>query len=210
MLARPKTNSTAGAATVATMPDHDSDEALMLAYVAGDARAFERLYVRYRQPLFRYLLRHTRHRELADDLFQEAWSRLIDARQRYEVRARFQTFLYTIAHHVFIDHCRRSAARPAISATQTDGSQLDSEDPVDGDPAQVLRHDELQRRLRIALDVLPLEQRDAFLLHEEAGLSLEQIAAVTGVGRETVKSRLRYAVHKLRTALAPVHAESPR
>ncbi len=197
-------------ATVATMPDDDSDEALMLAYVAGDARAFERLYARYRQPLFGYLLRQTRHRELAHDLFQDAWSRVIDARERYEVRARFRTYLYTIAHHVFIDHCRRSAVRPVTSATLADGSELESEDRVDGDPARTLRHDELQRRLRGALDELPLEQRDAFLLHEEGGLSLEQIAAVTGVGRETVKSRLRYAVQKLRAALAPVHSEGSR
>lgn len=102
--------------------------------------------------------------------------------------------------------------RPVTSATLADGYELESEDPVDGDPAQTLRHDELQRRLRDALDGLPLEQRDAFLLHEEGDLSVEQIAAVSGVGRETVKSRLRYAVQKLRAALGerPRGAPAPR
>jgi RNA polymerase sigma-70 factor (ECF subfamily) len=190
------------------MTDDDSDEALMLAYVAGDVAAFERLYARHRQPLFRYLMRHTRHRELAHDLFQEAWSRLIDARARYEVRARFQTFLFTIAHRVFIDHCRRSAVRPTTSATLEDGSQLDCAGPAGDDPAHAAQHEQLQQRLRAALDALPAEQRDAFLLHEEAGLSLEEIAEVTGVGRETVKSRLRYAVAKLRATLAPMRVES--
>jgi RNA polymerase sigma-70 factor (ECF subfamily) len=72
--------------------DPDSDEALMLAYAAGSLQAFDRLYARHRQPLFRYLMRHTRQRELAHDLFQEAWGKLVDARLRYEPRARFQTF----------------------------------------------------------------------------------------------------------------------
>lgn len=191
------------------MAGEDSDETLMLAYVAGDTTAFERLYARHRQPLFRYLMRQARQRELAQDLFQEAWSRLIDARERYEVRARFQTFLYTIAHRVFIDHCRRSAVRPTTSATLADGSQLDCEGAAVDDPAKAAEREELQRRLRDALDALPLEQRDAFLLHEEGGLSLEQIAGITGVGRETVKSRLRYAVAKLRATLAPARAETP-
>ncbi len=191
------------------MHDDRSDEALMLAYVAGDATAFERLYARHRQPLFRYLMRQTRHRELAHDLFQEAWSRVIDARERYVVRARFQTFLYTIAHRVFIDHCRRSAVRPAGSTTLADGSELDCEGPVTDDPAHAAQHDELQQQLRDALDALPPEQRDAFLLHEEGGLSLEQISDVTGVGPETVKSRLRYAVAKLRARLAPLRKENP-
>jgi RNA polymerase sigma factor (sigma-70 family) len=93
----------------------DSDEALMLAYARGNAASFDALYLRHKGGLFRYLLRHTRNRALADDLFQEVWGKLIDTRARYEVRAKFQTFLYTIAHHCFIDHCRRSAVRPTHS-----------------------------------------------------------------------------------------------
>jgi RNA polymerase sigma-70 factor (ECF subfamily) len=199
--------------TVVAMPDGDaqadeSDEALMLAYAAGNPQAFDRLYARHRQPLFRYLMRHTRQRELAHDLFQEAWGKLVDARLRYEPRARFQTFLYTIAHHCFIDHCRRSAVRPVSSATQADGSEIDWQGAAEDDPAHQAHTGELKQRLRAALDALPAEQRDAFLLHEEAGLTLEDIAAVTGVGRETVKSRLRYAVAKLRESMQTLREDS--
>lgn len=188
--------------------DPDSDEALMLAYAAGSLQAFDRLYARHRQPLFRYLMRHTRQRELAHDLFQEAWGKLVDARLRYEPRARFQTFLYTIAHHCFIDHCRRSAVRPVTSATQADGSEIDWQGAAEDDPAHQAHAGEIKSRLRGALDALPADQRDAFLLHEEAGLTLEEIAEVTGVGRETVKSRLRYAVAKLREAMQTLREDS--
>lgn len=188
--------------------DPDSDEALMLAYAAGNLQAFDRLYARHRQPLFRYLMRHTRQRELAHDLFQEAWGKLVDARLRYEPRARFQTFLYTIAHHCFIDHCRRSAVRPVTSATQADGSEIDWQGAAEDDPAHQAHAGEIKSRLRGALDALPADQRDAFLLHEEAGLTLEEIAEVTGVGRETVKSRLRYAVAKLREAMQTLREDS--
>lgn len=188
--------------------DDDSDEALMLAYAAGSLPAFDRLYARHRTPLFRYLMRHTRQRELAHDLFQEAWGKLVDARLRYEPRARFQTFLYTIAHHCFIDHCRRSAVRPVSSATLADGSEIDWQGAAEDDPAHQAHTDEVKQRLRAALDALPADQRDAFLLHEEAGLTLEEIADVTGVGRETVKSRLRYAVAKLRATMRALREDS--
>lgn len=186
--------------------DGETDEVLMLAYASGDIRAFETLYARHRQPLFRYLMRHTRQRELAHDLFQEVWGKLVDSRARYEPRARFQTFLYTIAHHCFIDHCRRSAVRPTSSSTQADGAEMEWSGPDEERPDHRAHQHELRVRLRAALDELPADQRDAFLLHEEAGLSLEEIADVTGVGRETVKSRLRYAVAKLRAAMQGLQA----
>lgn len=184
-----------------------SDEQLMQAYAAGDVRAFDALYARHRQPLFRYLLRHTRQRELANDLFQDVWGKLVDARERYEPRARFQTFLYTIAHHCFIDHCRRSAVRPTTSSTQADGAEMEWSGPDEERPEHRVHQAALGVQLRAALDTLPADQRDAFLLHEEAGLSLEEIADVTGVGRETVKSRLRYAVARLREAMQTMREE---
>jgi RNA polymerase sigma-70 factor (ECF subfamily) len=178
----------------------EEDAALMSRYVRGDVRAFQYLYERHRAPLYRYLMRHTRNADTANDLFQEAWSKLIASRERYEPRAKFQTFLFHIAHNCFIDHCRRSAARPAdagdaayesLAAVET--TQPDRR----AESSQILAH------YRAALAALPAEQRDVFLLHEESGLSLEEIGRVTGVGAETAKSRLRYAITKLRTALEP-------
>jgi RNA polymerase sigma-70 factor (ECF subfamily) len=209
--------SCARAARARTVPgmasDQGDDAALMQAWVAGSLPAFETLYARHKGPLYRYLLRHTRNRELADDLFQETWGRLIGARQRYEPRAKFQTFLFTLAHNLFIDHCRRASVRP-MSASSLPVATADDEDETRDDPVTSVRApapeqperqaeaQQIAARIRAALDGLPREQRDVFLLYEETGLTLEEIARVTGVGAETVKSRLRYAVAKLRAAMS--------
>lgn len=187
--------------TVAVVSD-DEDAQLMLAYANGEMRAFETLYSRHRGALYRYLMRHARDGEIANDLFQEVWSRVIVNRARYEPRAKFRTFLFTLAHNCFIDHCRRVKARPT-------GANIDDADAADllavDDttlPEARLEREEASQRYRAALASLPQEQRDVYLLHEESDLSLEEIARVTGVGTETAKSRLRYAVGKLKAALA--------
>lgn len=186
---------------VETVSD-DEDAQLMLAYGRGEMRAFETLYSRHRAALYRYLMRQAHDTEITNDLFQEVWSRVIVNRARYEARAKFRTFLFTLAHNCFIDHCRRVKSRPG-------GSSIEDADAADLLPADdATRPDrELERReasqcLRAALATLPQEQRDVYLLHEESNLSLEEIARVTGVGTETAKSRLRYAVGKLKAALA--------
>lgn len=193
----------------------EDDAALMQAWTAGDLAAFETLYARHKGPLYRYLLRHTRDRELTDDLFQETWGRLIGARTRYEPRAKFQTFLFTLAHNLFIDHCRRASVRPVSAAQLPARTRGDDDDdglddhgvgaiaaPEPAQPERRAEQQEIATRIRAALDALPREQRDVFLLYEETGLTLEEIANVTGVGPETAKSRLRYAVAKLRAAMA--------
>jgi RNA polymerase sigma-70 factor (ECF subfamily) len=180
----------------------DEDAQLMLAYASGELRAFETLYSRHRGALYRYLMRQAHDPEITNDLFQEVWSRVIANRMRYEPRAKFRTFLFTLAYNCFIDHCRRLKARPAGQAIE----DADAADllPADDDarPEIQLQRDESSRRYRAALATLPAEQLDVYLLHEESELSLEEIARVTGVGTETAKSRLRYAVGKLKAALA--------
>lgn len=191
--------------TVDAMSD-DEDAQLMLAYGRGELRAFETLYSRHRGALYRYLVRQSRDGEVANDLFQEVWSRVIVNRARYEPRAKFRTFLFTLAHNCFIDHCRRSKSRPQ-------GMGIDDADAADLLPANAeempdarLARAETTQRYRLALAELPAEQRDVYLLHEESDLSLEEIARVTGVGAETAKSRLRYAVGKLKAALSVAEA----
>jgi len=180
----------------------DEDAQLMLAYASGEMRAFETLYARHRAALYRYLVRQARDGEIANDLFQEVWSRVIANRARYEPRAKFRTFLFTLAYNCFIDHCRRVKARPTGPGIEdADAADLLPADE-DGRPEVVLQRNEYSRRYREALAGLPPEQRDVYLLHEESELSLEEIARVTGVGAETAKSRLRYAVGKLKAALA--------
>jgi RNA polymerase sigma-70 factor, ECF subfamily len=179
----------------------DDDDELMLRYARGDMRAFETLYQRHRGALYRYLARQTRNTETANDLFQEVWSKVIVSRDRYEPRAQFRTFLYRIAQNCFIDYCRRSSVRNESTGgedgweSMLPGSEQDRPD-IRAEQGQTMG------RYRAAVSALPAEQRDVFLLYE-SGLSLEEIATVSAVGPETAKSRLRYAVSKLRAALAP-------
>ncbi|MDH3553834.1 MAG: RNA polymerase sigma factor [Gammaproteobacteria bacterium] len=179
-----------------TMDTAPEDSALMLRYRDGDVAAFETLYERHKDALYRYLLRLCRHRDQAEDIFQEVWGKIIKARDAYRPTAKFTTFLYRVAHNCFIDHIRRNKRH-----TQTIDIEPDSQ-PDSGEQPEVQTERSLaRRRLNAALLELPDEQRDVFLLHEEAGLDLEQIASITGSNRETTKSRLRYAVRKLRIAI---------
>lgn len=180
------------------MDARDTDETLMLRYAAGEADAFDALYARHRGPVYRYLLRQC-GRNAADELFQEVWTRIIQARQRYEVRARFTTWLYQIAHNCAVDHVRRQARVQFADP---------GDDPFEAIPAPAheqpdcdVQHGQLKQRLRNLLDALPAEQREVFLLREEAGLDLTAIAEVTGAGLEATRSRLRYALGKLREGL---------
>jgi RNA polymerase sigma-70 factor (ECF subfamily) len=172
------------------------DSALMLRYQDGDISAFETLYRRHNDPLYRYLLRLCRHRDTAEDLFQEVWGKIVRARASYRPTAKFTTFLYRVAHNCFIDHLRRNKRHMS-------GAELEEDvQPHPGEPLEMATERSLAKeRLSRALMDLPDDQRDVFLLHEEAGLSLDQIALVTGSKRETAKSRLRYAVNKLRAAI---------
>jgi RNA polymerase sigma-70 factor, ECF subfamily len=190
-----------GAGIVRPMQQCEDDAMLMTRYSRGDLPAFTRLYERHKASLYRYLLRLTRDRAVADDLFQEVWSRIIASRERYEPRARFSTFLFSIGHNCFIDHYRRSVNAPVMRAE----SQESTDELVDSahrGPERLAESAQIAARFRAALDSLPAEQREVFLLHEETGLSLDDIAKITGVGTETAKSRLRYAVAKLRLSLA--------
>lgn len=172
------------------------DSALMLRYKDGDIAAFETLYRRHNDPLYRYLLRLCRHRDTAEDIFQEVWGKIVKSRASYRPTAKFTTFLYRVAHNCFIDHLRRNKRHANTAELDVESHSHPGEQP------ETLTERSLAReRLSLALLELPDEQRDAFLLHEEAGLNLDQIAAVTGSNRETAKSRLRYAVAKLRAAI---------
>ena len=187
---------TTNLAYAGSMDNAPDDSALMLRYCDGDVAAFEALYRRHNDALYRYLLRLCRHRSTAEDVFQEAWSKIVRARDSYRPTAKFTTFLYRVAHNCFIDHVRRNKRHGQVADVEPD-TQPDPADLPETETERSLA----RRRLDAALRDLPDEQRDVFLLREEAGLSLDQIAAVMDTNRETAKSRLRYAVGKLRVAV---------
>lgn len=182
----------------------------MLAYAAGEAGAFARLYERHERPVYRFLLRSVGGNvAVAEDLLQEVWLAVVRNAQGYAPRARFTTWLYGIARSRLIDHWR-AAGHPVRGADSLD-------DPAANDPEQswaerIAADRTVEPEVRVtsraqaaafvaAVEALPAPQREVFLLHAEAQMTLEQISALTGVGTETVKSRLRYAMAKLRAAL---------
>ena len=178
------------------MPHTPDDSALMLRYGGGDVQAFEILYGRHKDAIYRYLLRLSGHRDSAEDIFQDVWGKIIKARESYRPTAKFTTFLYRVAHNCFIDYVRRNKRHMTNTVLDPESHGDPGESPEMATERCLARE-----RLEIALYTLPDEQRDAFLLHEEGGLSVDQIATVTGCNRETAKSRLRYAVGKLRKAI---------
>jgi RNA polymerase sigma-70 factor (ECF subfamily) len=186
------------------MRNEVADEQLMERYRDGDAGAFDVLYHRHKGGLYRYLFRLCKDKSVAEELFQEVWSNLIRSRERYLPSAKFSTFLYQVAHNRLIDHIRQ---KPEL-ALSLDAEDEDNDclaDFIQADsgtqPEIMVERKRMVECLVVQIEALPTLQREAFLLREEAGLSLEEIALATGVTQETAKSRLRYAVAKLRDGL---------
>ena len=181
-----------------------SDEELLRRFAAGQASAFELLYQRHELRVYRYLLRNLRDRARAQDALQETWFAVARDAARYQPGgARFTTWLFTIAHHRMIDVLRAAHVMSEHVSTHLVEAHVAALAPGAGmaEPdAAAIASEQLDALLR-ALAMLPEQQRQAFLLQQEAQLSVEDIAAVCGCSFETAKSRLRYARSKLRELL---------
>jgi RNA polymerase sigma-70 factor, ECF subfamily len=181
----------------------DDDAALLRAHGAGDAQAFARLYDRYDRPCFRFILRllGSAHADAAEDLHQETWIAISKNAASFDpARASFGAWLFTVARHKVFDHFRRAKVA-VLAGAGDDAAMMQAPDPAPS-PLDAAVTRDLAQRLVTAVEALPLEQRGAFILFAQAGLSLEEIAQATGVAVETAKSRLRYARAKLRQAFA--------
>jgi RNA polymerase sigma-70 factor (ECF subfamily) len=179
------------------MPDA-SDEELMLAYAGGDAGAFDTLYARHRGPLFRLMLRSVKSRGEAEELFQDIWMRVIEARSRYVTTAKFTTWLYTVAHNRLIDHWRKKGLHVVPVESEDGETEIEAKAGPFDEPHRVVEARDTLKQLEAAIAELPPVQREAFLLHHEADMTVAEIAAATGTNQEAAKSRLRYAMDKLR------------
>ena len=175
-----------------------TDEALMLAWAAGDVQAFQALYERHRRRLFGFLVKQLRDGPLAEELFQDVWQKVIAARLRWQPEAAFTPWLFRIAHNRLNDHWRAARHRPAAPADADDRLQALADTHT---PESALGMEEERRHVQQAMEALPPEQREVLQLRLEQELTLEQIGEITGVGRETVKSRLRYAMDRLRAGV---------
>ncbi|HRC55006.1 MAG: RNA polymerase sigma factor [Myxococcales bacterium] len=189
------------------MIDDQADEDLMVLYQRGEVRAFEILLVRHRKPLYNFILRFLGDKETAEDLLQEAFMRVIKGAEAYKRQAKFTTWLYTIARNLCVDQTRRRKHRKHASldapldASEESGTLLDvlpsKEMGSDRKSVNKQLHETMQR----AIAGLSEEQREVFLMREFLDMPFKQIADVVGVPENTVKSRMRYALDKLRLEL---------
>ncbi len=178
----------------------ESDEILMQRYATGDVGAFELLYQRHKGPVYRYMLKLCQNEAIAEELFQEVWIKLIKARVNYVASAKFTTYLYKLAHNLFIDHYRKQNVRIVIDeSVEIDNAEADIQNG--NNPEAQTQLEQSIDQLNKILDELPSEQREVFLLREESGMTVPEIADTIGVNQEAVKSRLRYAIAKLRKGL---------
>jgi RNA polymerase sigma-70 factor, ECF subfamily len=194
----------------------EPDEDLMTAYQAGDVQAFERLVARHEKPVWNFLRRFTRDAAATEDLLQEVFLRVVKSAGDWKRTAKFSTWVYAIARNLCIDQSRRAVHRQASSLDGPLRSDPDSTETLhDRIPAQQSGADQrlsdrqAAARIDAALAQLPEEQREVFLMREAMDLSFAEIAAVVGVSEPTAKSRMRYALLKLREALIDLHEAPP-
>ena len=191
-----------------------ADEKLMLQYANDDVEAFTTLYRRHKDSLYRYFLRQVSTRELAEELFQEVWNKLIKARSSYQITSKFTTWLYRIAHNELVDFYRRNASENKVIAFRVE----DGNENYETNNHKINEHSEVNeysatehvsafdehylkqqvKQLKLCLTLLPRGQKEAFLLKHEAGFTLKEIAELVGESSEGIKSRLRYGLSKLK------------
>jgi RNA polymerase sigma-70 factor (ECF subfamily) len=193
-----------------------TDEALMAHYQQGDVDAFAELVSRHEKRLWNFVRRFVADSATAEDLLQEVFLRVVRSAAEWHPSAKFSTWLLTIARNLCTDQARRGALRKADSLDQTPGARADDSgshriDKVaspEGNAERAAMNREIALRVDQAVEELPVEQREVFLMREVMDMSFAEIATATGASEPTVKSRMRYALERLRSALVELHDQS--
>ncbi|MBI5514081.1 MAG: RNA polymerase sigma factor [Deltaproteobacteria bacterium] len=186
-----------------------TDEGLLERFRAGEARAFEELMRRHRTPIYNFILRSVRHPHTSEELLQDTWIRVLQGAADFQHASKFTTWAYTVARNLCIDHARKASLRRHPSLDEARGRDSEQgptlgESLSDASPAvdrKVIGR-ELQHRILSAIEALPSDQREVFLLREYSNLPFKDIAEIVGAPENTVKSRMRYALERLQDALA--------
>lgn len=194
---------------MAAVQEDATDEMLMVRYQRGERKAFVELVRRHNQPIYNFMLRQVRVPSLAEELTQDVFMRLVQNAAEFKHEARFLTWLYTIARNLCIDQLRKLSHRRHASLDQP-GPEREHGRPLseslsdhrsDTSAERNAVSSEVRSCIVQALDSLPEDQREVFLLREVANLPFRDIAEITGAGENTVKSRMRYALDRLKDAL---------
>jgi RNA polymerase sigma-70 factor (ECF subfamily) len=196
------------------MWEKTSDEVLMAKYLDGDVRAFEQLLERHRRGVFAFILRFTHSKDTAQELLQDVFLKVVDKAHTFQQRSKFTTWLYSITRNLCIDHLRRMRHRKTssldqpLAAGENQGmtllDKISSDQPAPDRSAHANRLAELITK---AVGDLSPEQREVFVLREQAGLAFDEIATVVDAPLNTVKSRMRYALQNLRSNLQSMGIE---
>lgn len=190
-------------------PREPTDEVLLDRFVKGDVRAFEVLLARHRGAVYGFVLRSVRDPAVAEDIFQETFLRVVQRSDQFTGQSRFTTWMYTIARNLTVDHARRMRHRrhasldaPAYAGAAETRTLGDGVAGPDRGADRAAIEAQAKNTLQLALDALPDEQREVFLLRQVDGLAFGEIASILGIPENTAKSRMRYALERLQHALA--------
>ena len=181
----------------------------MVRFQGGDRSAFALLVGRYQRPLYNFAMRQLRSGPAAEEVVQDAFVRVVQKAGDFKHEARFSTWLYTITRNLCIDHARKGALRRHASLDGARGGES-SDGPTRGEQTADERANveraassaEIRERVTAAVDALPDDQREVFLLREVSNLPFKEIAVIVSVPENTVKSRMRYALERLQAALS--------
>ncbi|NIP57814.1 MAG: sigma-70 family RNA polymerase sigma factor [Gemmatimonadetes bacterium] len=173
----------------------DRDDELMMAYAEGDPFAFAELYDRHADAVYGFCLRRLGEEAAAADVLQETFRRLVDARDRFEPRGRFRSYLFTLARSACVDDVRSRRADERLEELRQEGFQPESADPAPGSRL------ETEEQLRRLLALLTEEQREVLILAKYHGFPHAEIAEMTGATEAAVKQKVYRALRRLRQAV---------
>jgi RNA polymerase sigma-70 factor, ECF subfamily len=187
-----------------------TDEVLMMRFQAGDRAAFAALVKKHKTPIYNFVLRLTRSASASEDLVQDVFVRVVQSAADFKHESRFSTWAYTIARNICIDHLRKMSLRQHPSLDQARGDARDGPTLLDrtadvhpsASVERVVIGAQIGKSIARCVEEMPEEQREVFLLREIGSLPFKEIAGITGVPENTVKSRMRYALERLQASLA--------
>ena len=186
------------------LPNDMSDEQLMLQYSRGDGAAFKVLYLRYKMPLTRFLYLQLGNDFHIEEILHDIWIGIIDLSKNYQPTAKFKTLLYRIAHNRIVDSYRRKKIVYSISQLEIPEDQGEEWLDENSNLETLLINEQTIEGFLSAINALPAAQREVFLLKQETGLKVKDIADIMGIDMEAAQSRLRYAKAKLLAAIKEI------
>ncbi|MBO5296893.1 MAG: sigma-70 family RNA polymerase sigma factor [Candidatus Homeothermus sp.] len=177
-----------------------TDEQLVRAYVDGNNAAFDTLLRRHQSKLFSYILRIVKNRDIADDIFQETFVKIIMTLKqgRYAESGKFGAWLTRIAHNLIIDHFRQEKSENSISTDDEEVNLLNRRDLCDENIEDLMVNDQIRTDVRRIIEALPEAQREVLMMRYYSDMSFKEIADATGVSINTALGRMRYAIMNMR------------